>query len=152
MRAIGTSLRRFRRASDGVAAVELTLVAPILLVSMLAAADLGRFALERTWVTYASSAGAEYAAAHGYNSDKVSTAAASASPVSGVSTSSSQYYGCATSSGVTVSTYGAICPSTLATSGAYVSVTSSMSFTPIFSALGINYPSTVSGAAIVRIQ
>jgi Flp pilus assembly pilin Flp len=81
------SVQRFRRNQRGVAAIELALVTPILALSALCVGDLGRFALQKTWVTYAASAGAEYAVAHGFNATKIATAATSAVPVSGISIS-----------------------------------------------------------------
>ena len=85
MKADWGSLKRFGREQQGVAAIELALVAPILVASALCAGDLGRFALQKTWVTYAASAGAEYAVAHGFTAAKIATAATSAAPVSGIS-------------------------------------------------------------------
>jgi Flp pilus assembly protein TadG len=137
--------------------IELAIIAPLLLVGTLCAADLGRFALQKTWVTYAASAGAEYAVAHGFSASAITTAATSAAPVSGISASPapSEYYGCATATGVTVSTNGATCPSgtsTGGTAGQYVSVTTTMPFTALFSAAGISYPSSLAATAVVRIQ
>jgi Flp pilus assembly protein TadG len=157
MRALRIALSRFCRANDGVGAVELAIIAPVVILGTLCAADLGRFALQKTWVIYAASGGAEYAVVHGFNADKITTAATSAAPVSGISISPdpSEFYGCATSTGVTASTQGATCPSessTGATAGTYVTVTATMPFTAIFSAAGIIYPSSLSATAVVRIQ
>jgi Flp pilus assembly protein TadG len=150
------SLQRFCRHQRGVAAIELALVTPILALSALCVGDLGRFALQKTWVTYAASAGAEYAVAHGFNATKIATAATSAAPVSGISISPapSEFYGCAAATGVSPSTQGAICPSntsTGGTAGEYVSVTATMPFSPMFRAAGISYPSTLTATAVVRI-
>ena len=151
------SLKGFCREQSGVAAVELAIALPILTVTALCTGDLGRFALQRTWVSYAASAGAEYAVAHGFHADKITTAATSAAPVSGIliSPAPSEFYGCATATGVTASTQGATCPSgtsTGATAGQYVSVTATMPFSAMFSAAGISYPSTLTATAVVRIQ
>ena len=157
MKARFSSPIRFGGDQRGLAAVELAIALPILTMSALCAGDLGRFALEKTWVTYAASAGAEYAAAHGFDADKITTAATSATPVSGMSVSPapSAFYGCATATGVTASTQGATCPSdtsTGGTTGKYVSVTTTMPFSAMFSAAGISYPSTLTATAVVRIQ
>jgi Flp pilus assembly protein TadG len=151
-----SSLKRFRRDQRGVAAVELAIVTPVLALSALCVGDLGRFALQKTWVAYAASAGAEYAVAHGFNATKIATAATSAAPVSGISISPdpSEFYGCAAATGVSSSTQGAICPSntsTGGTAGKYVSVTATMPFSPMFGAAGISYPSTLTATAVVRI-
>jgi Flp pilus assembly protein TadG len=157
MKARWSPLKRFRREQHGVAAIELALAAPVLVVSALCAGDLGRFALQKTWVTYAASAGAEYAVAHGFAATAIATAATSAAPVSGISISPdpTEFYGCATAAGVVASTQGAICPSGTSTGGAagqYVSVTTTMPFAAMFSAAGISYPSTLTATAVVRIQ
>jgi len=153
-------LRGFAADPGGLAAIELAIIAPIVVLSILCVADLGRYALARTWVTYAASAGAEYAAAHAsstFSATAISSAATSAAGVSGISVSPapSQYYGCATATGVTASTQGASCPSstsTGATAGQYVAVTATMPFAALFSAAGIAYPSTLASTAVVRTQ
>ena len=170
MRTAVSVLKRFASERDGVAAIELAIIAPILLLCTLCVADLGRFALAKTWVTDAASAGAEYAAAHADDeqyaptypmgsafSAAIATVATSATPATNISVSPtpSSSYGCATATGVTVSTQGATCPSGTSTGGTvgeYVSVTATMPFTALFSAAGISYPSTITRTAVVRIQ
>jgi len=157
MKTLRKRLERFRRDRRGLAAVELAIALPILTVSALCAGDLGRFALQKTWVTYAASAGAEYAVAHGAASiANIKTAAVSAAPGDiSVSPDPSVFYGCATATGVTASTQGATCPSdtsTGGTTGKYVSITTTMPFSAMFSAAGISYPSTLTATAVVRIQ
>ena len=150
-------LTRFCRERSGVAAVELAVAVPILIVCALCAGDLGRFALQRTWVSYAASAGAEYAVANGFDAGKITTAAEAAAPVGDISINPapSEFYGCATATGVTASTQGATCSSSTSTGGVagqYVSVTATMPFSAMFSAAGISYPSTLTSTAVVRIQ
>jgi Flp pilus assembly protein TadG len=163
-------LKRFARDRSGLAAIELAIIAPVLLLCVLCVADLGRYALDKTWVAEAASAGAEYAAAHADDpqysppypmgsafSAAIATAATSVMPATNISVSPtpSSYYGCATSTGVTASTQGATCPSGTSTGGSagqYVSVTATMPFTALFSAAGILYPSTITTTAVVRIQ
>ena len=160
MRTAASPLRRFARDRGGLAAIELAIIAPVVVLCTLCVTDLGRYALASTWVTYAASAGAEYAAAHAsatFNATAVSTAATSAAGVSGISISPtpSTFYGCATATGVTASTRGATCSSstsTGATAGEYVSVTAAMPFTPLFGAASIAYPSTISSTAVARIE
>jgi Flp pilus assembly protein TadG len=157
MKSHWSSLKRFLRNQRGVAAVELAIVTPILVLGALCVGDLGRFALQKTWVTYAASAGAEYAVAHGFHATMITTAATSAARVGGISVSPApnEFYGCATATGVAASTQGAICPSntsTGGTAGEYVSVTATMPFSPMFNAAGISYPSTLTATAVVRIQ
>jgi len=159
MKTLRKRLERFRREQRGVAAVELAIALPILTVSALCAGDLGRLALQKTWVAYAASAGAEYAVAHSgssFSASNVAAAAKAAAPGSiSVSPDPSVFYGCATATGVAASTQGAVCPATTSTGGAagkYVSVTATMPFSAMFSAAGISYPSTLTATAVVRIQ
>ena len=133
-------LKRFARDRNGLAAIELAIIAPVLFLCTLCVADLGRFALDKTWVAYAASAGAEYAVAHANDqqytptypmgtafSAAIATAATSATPSSHISVSAptpSSYYGCATATGVVrvvngVSvTNSTTCPSSTSTGGA----------------------------------
>ena len=150
MRTAASVLKRFASERGGVAGIELAIIAPLVILCALCVADLGRFAIERTWVTYAASAGADYAAAHAsssFEATAVASAATSAAPVSGISISPtpSAYYGCATSSGVvtvvngTNVTSSTVCPSatsTGGTAGQYVSVTATMPFAALFGAAG----------------
>jgi Flp pilus assembly protein TadG len=167
-------LRRFTRDRSGLAAIELAIIAPVLLLCALCVADLGRYALDKTWVTDAVSAGAEYAAAKAQNyaptypmgsafSAAVIAAATSATPATSISVSPtpSSYYGCATSAGVVTAidgtpvTSSTVCPAATSTggpAGQYVSVMATMPFTALFSAAGIIYPTTISSTAAVRIQ
>jgi len=132
MTAPASVLKRFARDRSGLAAIELAIIAPVLFLCTLCVADLGRYALDKTWVTGAASAGAEYAAAHADDpsyaptypmgsafSAAIATAATSATPTTNISVSltPSSYYGCATSTGVTASTQGATCPSGTSTGG-----------------------------------
>ena len=165
MRTTASVLRRFARDRSGLAAIELAIVAPVLLLCTLGVADLGRFALDKTWVTYAASAGAEYAVAHAsttFDASAITNAAQSAA-ASGISVSPtpSEYYGCATSTGVvtaingTTVTTSTVCPSSTSTggqAGQYVSVTAATPFVALFGAAGISYPSTITTTAVVRIQ
>jgi Flp pilus assembly protein TadG len=157
MKTFWSSVERFRREQRGVAAVELAVAVPVLTLCALCAGDLGRFVLQKTWVSYAASAGAEYAIANGFNASKITAAAEAAMEVSDISISPapSEFYGCATATGITASTQGATCPSGTSTGGVagrYVSVTATMPFTAMFSAAGISYPSTLTATAVVRIQ
>jgi len=156
-----SSLKRLRCDQRGVAAIETAIVIPILALSAVCVGDLGRCALQRTWVSYAASAGAEYAVANAdssFNASKITAAAtASTGPAGGISINPdpSEFYGCATATGVAASTQGATCPSitsTGGTAGKYVSVTATMPFSAMFSAAGISYPSTLTATAMVRIQ
>ena len=170
MTAAASALKRFARDRSGLAAIELAIVAPVVALGVLCVADLGRFALDNTWVTYAAGAGAEYAEAHADDqqysppypmgsafSAAISTAATSATAATQITISPTptSYYGCATATGVTASTQGATCSastSTGGTAGIYVSVTATMPFTSLFGAAGIAYPSTISSTAVVRIE
>jgi Flp pilus assembly protein TadG len=170
MTAAASGLKRFARDRNGLAAIELAIIAPVVVLGILCTTDLGRFALDKTWVTYAASAGAEYAAAHADDQQysppypmgsafgaAISTAATSATPATEISVSPTptSYYGCATSIGVTASTQGATCSSSTSTGGSagiYVSGTATIPFTSLFGAAGIAYPSTISSTAVVRIE
>jgi Flp pilus assembly protein TadG len=124
--------RHIRRNQRGTAAVEFALVATVLTALLPAATDLALAIWANQQVGNAARAAAEYAAtnAPSYNSSNISTAATSATSRSGVTATPSEYCGCAGASGVATQACGSACAGG-PTTGTYVSVTASTSYTPI---------------------
>ncbi|MGA7386170.1 MAG: TadE/TadG family type IV pilus assembly protein [Methylocella sp.] len=129
----------------GVAAVEFALVATLLSFLLPAATDLALALLANQQVGNAARAGSEYAAINCWDSttnavsttcaSNVSTAATSATTRSGVTATSSNYCGNASASGVTQTCVLPCACTSGPTTGIYVSVTASTSYTPIFPAM-----------------
>jgi Flp pilus assembly protein TadG len=79
---------------SGIAAVEFALLVPIMGFMFIAMADLGIGIYTDMQVSNAAQYGAEYALANGYDPDKVRSAVLSASGLSHLTVSPSQFCGC----------------------------------------------------------
>jgi len=125
---LGTS----REATEGVAAIELAIIAPVLVLSLICTIDLGLGIYRRMQVESAAQAGAEYAVARGFSQDGVTSAVANATNFTGVSANPAplQFCGCASASGVTTATCGVPCPDT-SNPGTYVTVSAQGSYTTL---------------------
>ena len=73
-RVLGAFFGRTRRAIAGVAAIELSLVSPLLITGVLGAGELGITIYRETQVSFAAQAGINYAIAHGFDVTAVSNA------------------------------------------------------------------------------
>lgn len=127
------------RNQRGIAAVEFALVATVLGLLLPAATDLALAVWANQQVGNAARAGAEYAAintaGNGYNSSAISTAATSATSRSGVTATSTNYCGTDSASGVTQTCILPCSCTSGPTTGTYVSVTASATYTPILPAM-----------------
>jgi Flp pilus assembly protein TadG len=123
----GARLRAFfgarHEAIAGTAAIELGIIAPVLVLALICTFDLGLGIYRSMQVESAAQAGAEYAIARGYSVDGVTRAVANATSFTGVSADPApfQFCGCAAASGVTSVTCGLPCPDGTA-AGTYVTV------------------------------
>jgi len=140
---------RWARDDSGVAALEMSMVAPFLIAGALAMADLGRLAYLKFCATYAVGAGAAYVVAHPGADPSGAVNAATGYSRFGVTTSA-PFYGCPAAGGVTRANAGQICASTNVAAGLYVAITANAAFTPIFNPSVISYPASVTTQAVVR--
>ena len=69
-KALGAFFGRERLAIAGVAALELSLVSPLLLTGVMGAGELGISIFRQTQVSFAAQAGADWALAHGFNATR----------------------------------------------------------------------------------
>jgi Flp pilus assembly protein TadG len=144
------------RGSEGTAAVEFGLAAPLLLGLLVPIVDLGMACSQRIQVQQSAQAGAQYAAFHPWNTNspsEIANAARSASTLSGITTTPSPFQVCGCPTGSTVSS--ANCGSTCAnseTAGYYVVVTTELPYTPMlpYSVLGNSV--TLTAQSTVRIR
>ena len=134
----------------GSSAVELALVAPVLVYVMLAAADLGLSFMKRAQVYNSARAGAEYASLKGWNSSNISTAAQSATNLA-VTVTPTTYCGCATASTVVQQACATSCAGG-GTLGTFVSVTTNATYTPISPVHWGQSQTNLSATAVVRIN
>jgi Flp pilus assembly protein TadG len=119
-------------ASSGGAAVELAIIAPLLILMMISTVDLGMGFYRKMQVGEAAQAGAQYAMLNGFNSSKISTAITSATSFLGIAASPapSQSCGCAASTGVTAASCGSQCPDTTV-AGTYVTASAQATYNTI---------------------
>ena len=124
---VSTRLRAFfgprGEATAGAAAIELAIIAPVIVLALICTFDLGLGIYRSMQVESAAQAGAEYAIARGYSADGVTRAVANATSFTGVAANPApfQFCGCAAASGVTAITCGQTCPDGTA-AGTYVTV------------------------------
>jgi Flp pilus assembly protein TadG len=120
IRAASTLLRPFRGLMDrarrddrGVAAVELALTSPVLIVMMVAVVDLGLATYASMQVYSAAYAGGHYAILHGYDATKITNAALSATSYPGLSATPAptKSCGCPSTDGITSAACGTTCVS-----------------------------------------
>src|SRR6476659_2541052 len=91
---------RFWRAREGLGAIELGFIAPVLLTLFLGILDFGMAFWQQMEIANAADAGAQWGMANAYNSGSITTVAQSATNMSTVSVSSTNPCGGATSTGV----------------------------------------------------
>lgn len=146
---------RFLEDESGFAAAEFGAVGAILTICTIGVVDIGNLVRTSMRAKYAVAAGAGYAFRNGFDASAISAAVTAASNVASISVSPSpsQFYGCATSSGVTTVNDGSTaCSGTTVMPGVYVRVQASAPFRPIFKASMFSYPDAVSATAVVRIK
>jgi uncharacterized membrane protein len=103
--------RVLRKDSRGVAAIELAIVAPVLVLLLLCCVDLGIGIFRKMQVQNAAQAGAQYAAINGFDAKGISNAVVSATAASAVAASPepSRFCGCPTVSRINVATCNSSC-------------------------------------------
>jgi Flp pilus assembly protein TadG len=137
----------------GVAAVEFSIVAPLMILMVLCTIDLGLGTFRMLQVENAAHAGSQYAILRGFNASAITTAITSATSFSDITASPAPYTfsGCATTSGVTTVSADALCADG-STPGTYVTASSSGTYSTLFSYPGIPNSFQFKGQSTVRIQ
>ena len=147
---IGIGRRGILAERRGVAAVELAIIWPILTLVLIGGCDVGFMFYRQMQVDMAAYAGATYAAQNAWNQTSVQNAAQVATALgTGVSATATQNVGCLNT---TTGAFMASGCSGNVTSGTYVTVATSYTFTPLAPYTGVVLPSTLTGTATVRTQ
>jgi Flp pilus assembly protein TadG len=151
---------RLGRDRSGAAAVEMALVAPILIGIVLPMVDLGMGAFAKMRVQNSAEAGAQYALLHGYDATQITSAAQNATTLgANVAVTPSNGGYCLASGQIDLANpvaVGSPCADGT-TAGNYVIVDTQMSYSllisfPGLADIGIPNPMTLTGTAIVRIN
>ena len=138
----------------GVAALELALLAPVLLLLLMGIFDVGQLTYTDMQVNAAANAGAQYVYSNGCASTQgIATAVTSATILSVTANPSPvcPVYYCATNGALVSSTSGATCPSG-EKAGAYATVSAQAAFTPVAPWSGLVLPTTLSASSAIRYQ
>jgi Flp pilus assembly protein TadG len=139
-------------ARDGSAAVEFSLAAPILAIMFIPMIDIGMMVYQKMQVQDAAQAGAQYAMAHGWNSNSVQSAVTSATTLSvSASPAPSKSCGCPDGSSVSAATCGSTC-SDGQPAGNYVTVSAQATYAPLLPYPLMGSSVTLSAQATARIQ
>jgi len=160
------TLRDLITKRDGASAVELAICLPLIAAIIVPLTDLGMGAYTQMQVANAAQAGAEYAAAKGWNSDNIVTMVANATNLAGIQPNPSQKpayspapaQSCSCVSGTTITAAtpasappcSQTCPS--GSVGTFVTVTAQASYTPLFSYPFISSPVTLTAQSVIRIK
>jgi Flp pilus assembly protein TadG len=163
-KALGAFFGRERLAVAGVAAIELAMVAPLLVTGVLGAGELSFTVFRQTQVIFAAQAGVDWALAHGFiatGTQSISSAITNATtyePAITATPAPSQFCGCPSATGVvqetacgTTCTCTATCSSGF-TAGVYVQANSQALFSPIIPNPWQKSTLTLKAQAMVRIQ
>jgi len=151
-------LARAAGDTSGVAAIEFGIVVPILVLMVVATADIGMGFYRKMQVEDAAQAGAAWAIKNGFDANAISNAVTSAtsagspgSPAISVSPTPVQFCGCASGSSISTVTCGTTC-SGGALAGTYTTVSAQMTYNTILP-YGF-FPSTynLSSQSTVRLQ
>jgi len=118
--------------TQGVAAIELGLILPVVVIAFIGTLDLGIGVYRKMQVQTAAQAGAEYALTHGFMSNAIKTATTGATSYTAIAATPDpiQFCGCASTSGVSSTTCGSTCTGG-AQAGTYVTVSAQATYTPL---------------------
>jgi Flp pilus assembly protein TadG len=133
---------RLWRGREGLGAVELGFIAPVLLTLLLGVMDFGMAFWQQMQIANAADAGAQWGMSNAWNETSIRTVAQSATNLSSVNVSSTNPCGCATSTGV-ASGYGTpptcnACPDGT-TAQTYIVVNTRMCYSTLFHWPGLTY-------------
>lgn len=162
-KALGGFFGRQRLAIAGVAAIELAMVAPLVVTGVLGVGELGFTIFRETQVQFAAQAGANYALARGFiatGTPSISNAIVTATTYTAIAATPApkQFCGCPLASGVSsVATCGTTCTCTAVcsggfTAGTYVTASSQAQFSPIIPNPWQTSTVTLAAQATVRIK
>jgi Flp pilus assembly protein TadG len=150
-------LSRFIAASGdgvrGMAAIEFSIVAPLLVLMLVGTVDAGSAIYRKMQVQTAVHAGAQYAMVNGFNSTGITTAITSASNSSSVSPSPApqQFCGCPSMSGIATISCSSTCTGGT-TPGSYVTVSAQSTYTTLFRYPLISDQLSLQVQTTVRVQ
>jgi Flp pilus assembly protein TadG len=134
----------------GIAAIEFGLLAPFLVLLLVAATEIGSGVYQAMQAQNAAEAGAVYASKHGFNVAGITGAVVNATAAGVAATPApSQFCGCPVASGITEMGCTATCADGSAPA-LYVRINASLTRTSLISVSSLLLPTTFSGQAVIR--
>lgn len=150
---ISDTISRALADKSGAAGVEFALMAPALTLFLIGIVDVGSLAYQKSEVSAAAVAGAQYAIRNGGDLTNIASAVTSATPLTVSATPApQQIYACVSDGALTVV---AGANSTCAgggTPGTYIQVSAQATYKPIVNWDTLSMPGTLSATSMVRIQ
>jgi Flp pilus assembly protein TadG len=149
--------RRFFSNRSGAGTVEFAFLSPLLILMAIVTIDLGMGGYSQMQVQTAAQAGGDYALYNyvytNYNASNIKSAILNATSNSGIAASPDpvQFYGCATNSGIEVTSSGQICDNGQSP-GTYITAYSSVTYTPLAYYFGVASSYVLKGQSTVRVQ
>ena len=150
----GTVWRGMLEDQRGVAAIELALALPVLIVMAFGLVDISSGLLRQMQVQNAAQHGLQYALTHGFDSAVISTLITGdiTSPTDIAATPApTQFCGCPGSQGITSTTCSTVC-SDGSRAGTYVAITAAATYVPYVELPFVPASFSLQSSAIARIQ
>ena len=146
-------LKRLAISRRANAAIEMALLAPILVLMLVGSADYGTAIYRRMQVQHAAQAGADFAMRNGFNAVAITAAVTGATSFAGLTAvpAPTETCGCATAVGVTPALCGATCAGG-ATAGTYVAVSAQGTYATILPYPGMPESFTFSATSMARTR
>lgn len=142
-----------RRHAGANAAIEMALLAPVLVFMVVAMADYGAGIHRRMQVQHAAQAGADFAMRNSFDSAAIAAAVVNATGVPGITATPApaETCGCASGGAIAPAMCGTLCADGFA-AGTYASVSAQGSYTTILPYPGISATFTFTANAMSRIR
>lgn len=159
-KAIFRLLGKLKRSTSGVALTEMALVVPFLSVMTIGTVDYSMYALANMTVQSAARAGADYAAATGYDNTAITSRITGTAGRSGIlsaitaNPAPTQWYGCAGADGTitTLDSATSVCTGSGLTAGTYVTAAAQATYTHLVTLPGKPRTETLNASITVRIN
>lgn len=144
-------LTRLRADQRGLAAIELAIIAPMLVLLLVATEELGFAVRQQMQVQDAAAAGALYATEYGWDQAGIASAVTTAKSSSGIAATPTPvlFCGCPSVTGVSTATCGATCADG-STARQYVQVSASLTRTTLLPSQ-LPLPTTLTATATTRL-
>jgi Flp pilus assembly protein TadG len=153
VRLLRSFLRNRGVGSDGIAATELAMFAPMLVLATIAVADLGMGIHRKMQVQNAAQAGAAYAMVNGFSASSITSSVLNATSFAGIAVEPAPTWFCGCPS--SVGTTSASCNSTCAdgtVAGVYVTVSAQGTYNTLMPYPGLTSTFNFTSQSTVRIQ